>query len=83
MTKKNKKAAGRSGWTPPTALTTLVSVLLVAGGIYLGISGFLHQHPADLIPVGIDTNDLFVYISFVLPALGWLLMFAGVKSKYI
>ena len=80
---RKKRQAGGSGWTPPTALVTMLSFLLVAGGIYLGVSGILNQHPADLIPIGIDTNDLFVFLSCVLPGLGWLLMFVGVKSRYL
>nr|MDO8113215.1 hypothetical protein [Candidatus Sigynarchaeota archaeon] len=77
-----KKNTGH-GWTPPNAITTLVSVLLVAGGLYLGISGYLHQHAPDLLAIGMDTNDFFVYLSFILPALGWLVLFAGVKSRYL
>lgn len=80
---RKKKQAGGSGWTPPSAMVTLLSFLLVAGGIYLGASGILHQHPADLFPIGIDTNDFFVFLSFVLPGLGWFLMLAGVKSRFL
>ncbi|MBN2152158.1 MAG: hypothetical protein JW839_11975 [Candidatus Lokiarchaeota archaeon] len=80
---RKKRQAGGSGWTPPSALVTFLSTLLVAGGIYLGISGILHQHDPNLVPIGVDTNDLFVFLSFVLPGLGWLLMFGGVKSRYI
>ena len=80
---RKKKQAGGSGWTPPNAITTLISVLLVAAGIYMGVSGILRQQPADAVILGMNMNDLFVFLSFVLPGLGWLVMFAGVKSKYL
>ncbi|MEX2682440.1 MAG: hypothetical protein Q6373_012635 [Candidatus Sigynarchaeota archaeon] len=79
---RKKKQSGGSGWTPPSALVTFLSVLLVAGGIYLGITGYLHNYDPNLIPIGVDTNDLFVILSFIMPGLGWLLMFGGVKSRF-
>ncbi len=79
---RKKKHVGGSGWTPPNAITTLISLLLVAAGIYMGVSGILRQH-GDSIILGMNMNDLFVVLSFVLPGLGWLVMFAGVKSKYL
>jgi len=58
-------------------------MLLVAGGIYLGITGIQGQWDPNMIPIGINTNDLFVILSFVLPGLGWLLMLVSVKSRYL
>jgi hypothetical protein len=78
---RKKRQAGGSGWTPPSALVTLLSFLLVAGGIYMGVSGILRQY-GDSIILGMNMNDLFVFLSFVLPGLGWLLMFGGIKSKH-
>ncbi len=80
---RKKKQAGGSGWTPPNAITTVISFLLVAGGIYMGYFGITRGFPPDSVILGFNSNDLFVFLSFVLPGLGWLVMFAGVKSKYL
>jgi len=77
---KSKKYSGEK-WSPPKNSTMSFSLLILVLGIYLGIGGYFHEFPADLIPISIDSNILLIFIGLALPFLSWLILYIGIKSK--
>ncbi|MHA1341092.1 MAG: hypothetical protein ACTSO2_14050 [Promethearchaeota archaeon] len=68
-------------WSPPKATTTSLSLFILILGIALGIGGYLNQYPSDLVPIAMDTNQLFIIIGLILPFISWLVLYLGVTTK--
>jgi len=67
--------------SPPTKVTMVTALVLTVIGLAIGLIALLDLFPPDLIPVAMDTNQLLYYIGFLLPAIGWLLIFIGTRVK--
>jgi len=73
-------------YSPPKKSTILFSFLIMFIGIILGVIGVMGQMSV-LIPgtiiFGLDADQLFILIGFLLVIIAWLLMFLGVLFRGI
>ena len=73
-------------YSPPKKSTILFSFLIMFIGIILGVLGVMGQMSV-LIPgtiiFGLDADQLFILIGFLLVIIAWLLMFLGVLFRGI
>jgi len=72
------------GWTPPSKLALLISMLVMVVGILLGTIGFLDI--LGILPEGFSQfvsgyNQILVWLSWVMCVLSWVITFIAVKIK--
>lgn len=79
--RKSKSKSNVKKWSPPKKSTMLLSALILILGAVIGIGGFRGEFPNDLIPIGMNTNDLFAFIGMFCPLLSYLILYLGVISR--
>jgi hypothetical protein len=67
--------------SPPTKVTMVTALVLTVVGLIVGLVGLFDLLPPDLIPIAMNTNELLYYCGFLIPAIGWILIFIGTRVK--
>lgn len=67
--------------SPPTKSTMIVALILFIVGLILCVLGYIGIFPPDFLPVDMNTNTFVYILGYIIPAIGWILIFIGTRVK--